>query len=151
MSGIKGLKRKAPPGSGDDGIIRIKKRKTPPKSPALNHNLLDRVYPKVQTLREYLILKLPSSSRLRRKKITSLGASVKADEVPDDHIETQLCRLLDTSFVASADASQPVEDAGTRWEHWQSFSQRGDESYVTLSDGLSNGLYSQSEVILVAP
>jgi hypothetical protein len=114
----------------------------------LNHPLLSRIFPRVQTLRAYLISKLPSSSRLRRKKIASLGSDSTTDASPESDVKTQLCHLLDTTLVAFGNdgSGQAADEREARWEKWASFSQNADESHVTLSDGQSNPFYSQSEV-----
>jgi len=113
---------------------------------AVKHTLLSQYYPRLRTLRAYVLEKLPSSSRLRRRKISSVG-SPRDTTVTD--AETQLCRLLDSTLVGSHAEGQPR--AGTlevdgRWQKWLDFSQTGDESYVSLSDGVSAAYCSQSEV-----
>lgn len=59
--------------------------------------------------------------------------------------EVAIGRFLDSTLVTGAGETRPSEP-DDRWEKWVSFSQRGDESYVTLSDGPSGALFSQSEV-----
>lgn len=132
---------------GPSRHISNKKRKQPAnKGAVFNHSLLDRLYPRVQTLREYLAQALPSSSRLRRKKIADLRSEETTDDSPDESIEARLCHLLDTTLIASAVITTSHKDHDDRWEQWVSFSQKGDDSSVTLSDGLSRSLFSQSEV-----
>jgi len=110
----------------------------------VSHPLLSQLYPHVQTLRDYVLSKLPASSRLRRKKIASVGLSSEASGKPVTETEQNVARLLDTTVVASLTQSEaPVDD---RWEKWNSFSQKGDESYVTLSDGFTGVSFSQTEV-----
>lgn len=111
----------------------------PNQASPVRRDLLEQCYSNVATLREHCLSKLPSSSRLRRKKIASLGQHDSNSE-----IESRLARLLDTALVCSHQPHDAAQD--TRWEQWLSFSQKGDESYVTLSDGLSASIYSQSEV-----
>lgn len=120
-----------------------KKSSTPPiRDTPVRRDLLEQCYPHVQTLRQYLLAKLPGSSRLRRKKIAAFGQSDCRE------LETRLAHLLDTTLVCASKR----EDAGqdeikeTRWKQWLSFSQKGDESYVTLSGGPKGPLFSQSEV-----
>jgi telomerase reverse transcriptase len=115
-------------GSPTDAVIAVKR------------DLLEQCYPFVQSLRQYLLAKLPLSSRLRRKKIASLSSTASPANA-----ETSLGHLLDTTLVATfeqADAAKESPDL--RWELWQSFSQK-DDSYVTISDS-SAAVFSQAEV-----
>ncbi|KAH7171136.1 hypothetical protein EDB81DRAFT_877138 [Dactylonectria macrodidyma] len=119
---------------------KCKKQRITGGDTPVRRDLLERSYARVTTLREHILSNLPGSSRLRRKKIASLGHNEGAAE-----IESQLAHLLDTSLVC---AHQPeVHHQETRWEQWLSFSQKGDESHVTLANGLSGSIYSQSEVV----
>lgn len=105
----------------------------------LQRDVLHKYYSNIITLREHVLKKLPGSSRLRRKKIQSLGKSEDCSE-----LEKQVAGLLDTSLVC---VQKPLPDnQDTRWEQWLSFSQKADDSHVTLSGGLSASIYSQSEV-----
>lgn len=110
----------------------------------VKRDLLEQCYLRVQTLRQYLLAKLPGSSRLRRKKIASIG---QGESCPD--LEARLARLLDTTLVCTSKEgeTQQVEAKETRWQQWLSFSQKGDESYVTLSGGPDEPFFSQSEII----
>lgn len=146
MARNKGVKRKTPPSGAGETTIPTKRLKTPQNQPKLGHSLLRQAYSKVQTLREYLLENLPSSSKLRRKKIATLGTPATEGQGPRNHNVTKLCHLLDSSLVASTNDIHLVEDVETRWSQWQSFSQRPEESYVSLSDSVSDALYSQSEV-----
>lgn len=124
-------------------------------SPAVDHALLKQYYSQTRTLRDHVLASLPAASRLRRRKIASVGrtppSSSPIKECTD--AEIALARLLDTTLVASRGplGSEIVDESKTipdlRWEQWIRFSQRGaDESYVTLADGLGGSLYSQAEV-----
>ncbi|KPM35632.1 hypothetical protein AK830_g10942 [Neonectria ditissima] len=117
-----------------------KKPKIHSSETPVRRDLLDRCYARVTTLREHILSNLPSSSRLRRKKIASLGQKEGIAE-----IEAQLVHLLDTSLVCTHQPQPDPQD--TRWEQWVSFSQKGDESNVTISDGLFKSKYSQSEIV----
>lgn len=117
-----------------------KKSKTSATHSAVRRDLLERSYASITTLREHVLSKLPGSSRLRRKKIASLG---QGDQV--GQVEANLAHLLDTSLVC-CHAPRPGGSDDTTWEQFLSFSQRGDESYVSLSDGVAGSIYSQSEV-----
>ncbi|KAL7820076.1 hypothetical protein V8C26DRAFT_440764 [Trichoderma gracile] len=94
-------------------------------------DILQQHYPLVCTLREHVLSELPDTSRLRRKKIAALGSSPDVSE-----IETRLAHLLDTALVGAS-----------TWEQWVSFSQKGDESYVTISKGIASSFGKQSEIV----
>lgn len=100
-------------------------KKSKPVLP-VKRDLLQQCYAQVHTLRDYLLGKLPSTSRLRRKKIASVGA-----EASD--IEAKLAKLLDNALVCSTERPDS-ETQDLRWQQWLGFSQQaGDESYVTIS------------------
>ncbi|PTB67108.1 hypothetical protein BBK36DRAFT_1088057, partial [Trichoderma citrinoviride] len=113
------------------------KRYTPVKKDVLQQH-----YPLVCTLREYVLSQLPDTSRIRRKKIAALGSGTDASEV-----ETQLSRLLDTALVGTAPSTPKSDPGASTWEQWLSFSQKGDESYVTISKGIASSFGKQSEIV----
>ncbi|KND89489.1 Telomerase reverse transcriptase [Tolypocladium ophioglossoides CBS 100239] len=135
----RGVKRKR---SSDDASSRQCLGTSRRDSP-VNRDLLQQVYPIVQTLRDYVLCKLPSSSRLRRKKIATLGQRKDVSEVG-----SSLARVLDTTLVCSSEQKPKSDDAV--YQQYLSFSQRADESYVTLSDGISASADVQSEVCCCA-
>jgi telomerase reverse transcriptase len=126
------------------------------ESSGVKHALLAHYYTEIKTLREYALAKLPSSSRIRRKKIASVG--VASRQRPENAVlserDATVGSILDSTLVAcrtapgaDAEANDRVGNApDLRWKQWLGFSQKGDESYVTLSDGLKSSMYSQSEV-----
>ena len=119
---------------------------------AVEHALLVQYYPKLQTLRSYVLSHLPSSSRLRRKKIASIGASNEPSSKTPDDTELHLSRFLDSTIVAESSSQEKARpEPEKRWQKWMNFSQKGDESYVTLSDGVAGAAYSQSEVSKCGP
>ncbi|OIW34484.1 hypothetical protein CONLIGDRAFT_587925, partial [Coniochaeta ligniaria NRRL 30616] len=121
------------------------KRGNKSQNDSLSHPLLSQLYPHLQTLREYILSRLPASSRLRRKKIASVGLQSEASEKPVTEVELALARLLDTTVVARSAEREARHD--DRWEKWNSFSQKGDESYVTLADGYAGASFSQTEIV----
>ncbi len=131
---LKRLKPASQHGLGSDGPVK--------------HTLLAQYYSSVQTLREYLLAKLPASSRIRRKKIASVGLVSSSAGTTCTDAEVALGHILDTTLVGCRANDEPASDISPalRWEQWIGFSQRGDESYVTLSDGPRGSIYSQSEV-----
>jgi telomerase reverse transcriptase len=135
------------PGRGHDGSAyppaKHLKRENAAHPTIAGHALLAQHYAEIGTLRQYVVSKLPASSRLRRKKIALVGQRTSSEKALTEE-ELALKELLDTTIVASREHAGDPKDY--RWQHWVSFSQKGDESYVTLSDGLQGSLYSQSEV-----
>ncbi|CAI6095587.1 unnamed protein product [Clonostachys chloroleuca] len=108
----------------------------------VTQKLLEHCFPNVQTLRQHLLSQLPSASRLRRKKITALTARDASSE-----LEGRVAALLDTALVCSRlPQAQKSEASDIRWEQWKSFSQKGDESYVSISDTRS-AKQSQNEIL----
>jgi hypothetical protein len=146
----KGAKRKAADDLQTYGQSKGKRPKLAKETKGSNgdalvtHALLSQYYPRLQTLRDYLLCRLPKSSRLRRKKISSIGRQAEPRGIPSD-IEHLVCRALDTTLVGTFGEQESAE-SDNRWEEFISFSQRGDESYVTLSEGLAGSAYFQSEV-----
>ncbi|KAM0667452.1 hypothetical protein ACQRIU_003317 [Beauveria bassiana] len=116
-------------------------RKKVQKSPAtlsLNRDLLDIFYPHCASLRKYILASLPQASRLRRRKIESLGSD------PDRcAIEKDLCKLLDSTLVCYRQLTPEASD--NRWEQWLSFSQKGEDSSVSLTG--TSPIYSQAEIV----
>lgn len=109
-------------------------------------DLLQQHYPLVYTLREHVLSSLPDTSRVRRKKIAALGSSIDASAV-----EMQLARVLDTTLVGTSPSASKSESGGATWQQWLSFSQKGDESYVTISNGIASSIANQSEVCYRLP
>ncbi|PFH59674.1 hypothetical protein XA68_12026 [Ophiocordyceps unilateralis] len=131
------------------GVKRKRKHRDAPTKPCeaqsprltpVQRDLLQQQYPTVQTLRAYLISKLPSSSRLRRKKITLLGVRNGCRE-----IETDLARVLDSTLICSPTCPS-VPDDGV-FQQFLSFSQKADDSNMSLSDGLPAFIEAQSEIV----
>lgn len=127
------------------------KHEPTPKKPRLSGNdclvrrgLLEQSYARVNTLRAHVLSELPPSSKVRRKKIASLGQ--RNDCSGDEH---RLSRLLDEALVCTN------EKAGTsdkvRWEQWQSFSQQNDDSHLTLGGTSSTSKASQHDVCDTPP
>ena len=111
------------------------------RNEAVKRDLLGQYYTNVTSLREHCLQHLPSTSRLRRKKITSLNTKEDASR-----IEKALCHLLDNSFVCSHQSSPIATEHNTRHAQWLSFSQKVDESNVTLSCSIADFINVQSEV-----
>lgn len=133
----RGKKRKLDTGDASaKQAIASSKRYTPVKK-----DLLQQHYPVVCTLREHVLASLPDTSRVRRKKIATLGSRIDASEV-----EIRLARVLDTALVGTSQLAPRSASEEATWQQWLSFSQKGDESYVTISNGIASAIANQSEV-----
>ncbi|KAM4059685.1 telomerase ribonucleoprotein complex - RNA binding domain-containing protein [Hirsutella rhossiliensis] len=108
--------------------------------PPVHRDLLQQCYPKVRTLRDHAISKLPGGSRLRRRKIASLGSGKDCSDA-----EMTLAHVLDTTLICSSES--PPRSDGSAYQQFLSFSQQGDESYVSLSDGIAASTEAQSEIV----
>ncbi|KAI1118795.1 hypothetical protein F5Y14DRAFT_180447 [Nemania sp. NC0429] len=111
----------------------------------VQHPVLSQYYPLVQSLREYVIAQLPSSSKIRRRKISAVGVVSKHADSPLSDEERSLGALLDNTLVGF---SRPTaEEEGARMDGWKLFSESGNESYVTLSNGVAG--FVDSQVLIV--
>ncbi|KAI9728984.1 MAG: hypothetical protein M1828_000069 [Chrysothrix sp. TS-e1954] len=117
----------------------------------LNHPVLSAFYPRLQTLRQYLLCHLPRSSKRRRQKVERLG---KRDTTDLSDLQRSLHRalgdLLDHALVARLEVDD-AEDENTRTDRQrdqdiQHFSQQlgGSSTLSSSADGRS--VY-QSELV----
>ncbi|KAI0898209.1 hypothetical protein F4806DRAFT_350439 [Annulohypoxylon nitens] len=143
-------KRKRPESVKDglDARPPTKKGNTQPETNQLSvpvqaqHAVLNQFYPQVLTLRDYVLSKLPATSRLRRKKVAAVGTTKKpSDSTPSD-VERSLGTLLDSTLIGIPGGLKSPEDHILLG--WKNFSQRGDESYVTLSNGVAGFVETQT-------
>lgn len=119
-------------------------------SNVVRQSLLSQFYPTVLTLREYLLLKLPKDSKIRRKKVTAAGRDVKqlsgGIEGTSDGGDALLASYLDTTLVGIRHDSLQNDQRATKWN---TFSSRTDESELTVGDISFDSRHSQSEVGLL--
>jgi len=98
-------------------------------------SLLGQYYQCIQTLRQYMLCRLPKTSRIRRRKIAMLGydTSGVADLKAPEHVKS-LCQALDTTLVSSQTSPRPLLVEEKRQE-WLQLSQLavGDDSTVTIT------------------
>lgn len=116
---------------------------------AVEHALLAQYYPKTQTLRQYLFDNLPTTSRIRRRKIEAFEAHAAENQ---DNLRAQLASLLDTTLVGLHPCPQETAQARSksRLQQWIEYSQK-DDSHVTISSGDASAIHSQSKVGLLTP
>ena len=117
-------------------------RQTTAYGQTVEEGILRQYYETVQTLRQYVLAKLPAASRLRRKKIVSIAPKEPPYNAGPRQQEVDLAHLLDSVLVAVREDRTQTEDG---FQKWMQLSQNGDDSYVTL-DGTQRVAYSQSEV-----
>ena len=128
----------------------------------IQHPLLSAYYPTVLTLRGYVILCLPFSSKARRRKISGLGnhpqivplsqsgsfpiqmpsSAANAQKETECEMESLLANLLDTTLVGVLRQRKGEMDQ-SRMRDFVTFSQ---QVSPTATSSLGDGLSSQSEV-----
>ncbi|OWP01965.1 telomerase reverse transcriptase [Marssonina coronariae] len=135
-----GKRKRKRPGQGWE---RVQKRQKLCNShgsePVVQQALLAKYYPQVMNLRVYLLSKLPSTSKVRRKKISSVGRRPE-----DTESEQQLSRFLDQTLIGVSTFREASQDE--RWKHWTTFSQRSDES-TSFANSSGVGPFSQDEIV----
>lgn len=125
----------------------------------VKHALLSQYYPIILTLRQYVLASLPTSSKIRRRKVSAVGKADQAaaedtrpgPQEPEedlDNASASLARLLDTTLVATHVYPTAFGEAQPdgRFQRWHEYSQKGDDSSVTLSGGVANAVHCQTEV-----
>ncbi|RYP91931.1 hypothetical protein DL770_001991 [Monosporascus sp. CRB-9-2] len=112
----------------------------------IQHAMLEQFYPQVCNLRDYVLSRLPPSSRLRRKKVAAIGKAGKSPTSALSDVEQSVGALLDCTLIGISEKPS-CGSTDDRWERWTTLSQKGDESYVTLSDGVAGSKFSQSEIV----
>ena len=110
------------------------------KDSVVKDAVLAQYYPRVMSLREYLVSKLPPTSKLRKKKILAFGKNRTPNREGDDAFS----KFMDQTIVGIRNDKEisPQE----RSQQWTSFSQRLDTSDSTLANITGAGIFSQSEV-----
>jgi len=113
------------------------------KDPVVKHAVLSKYYSQVVSLREYILTKLPASSKIRRKKILSVGRKTPSQS-GDAESDRKLSEFLDQTLVGVLKNIDVPQDE--RWRQWTAFSQRADDSVSTLANLSGTGVFSQTEV-----
>ncbi|KAI9697651.1 MAG: hypothetical protein M1836_004601 [Candelina mexicana] len=118
----------------------------------IQHPILSLHYPSVWTLRDYLLYKLPETSKSRRRRILSIPSYLEypSQFTPRDSgklgiqaADRALLKLLDLTLIG-VPKSKP-EATTARLKEFASFSQGQTESTIGSSNGA--GLCSQSELV----
>lgn len=108
------------------------------REPIVKGALLLQYYPKVSSLREYLLASLPSASKIRRKKISTVGC-----KLGDKESDRKLAKFLDHTLIGVNENGDFSRDEKVK--QLTSFSQKADES-ISFANLTTVGIYSQSEV-----
>lgn len=78
---------------------------------ATNHPVLQRLYPHVSTLRHYLLSRLHTSSKNRRRRISQLGTSTSPQDASSAHpLDADVAALLDSTLVGVTSTASTVSD-----------------------------------------
>lgn len=159
MHGLKPPKRKpqSEPAPCDRPSKRLRRQtlqQPDHRSPIVVRELLSQYYPSTHTLRQHLLDSLPTSSRLRRRKIASLGQadsrskhSPWAQSKSHEHDITveAVCEALDNVLVCTVEPPGPQPDR-KRQQQWTDFSQQRDADDSRVSTSSTNPEFCQSEV-----
>ncbi|KAF2185025.1 hypothetical protein K469DRAFT_577492 [Zopfia rhizophila CBS 207.26] len=111
-------------------------------TPGVDHPVLRRLYPEVVSLRHYLLSRLSSCSKNRRRKISQLGLSEPCrDATTTQSVDVELGRLLDSTLVGvSHKTIAASRDESARTRELESFSQQ------LSGSTFKPGYFLQSEV-----
>jgi hypothetical protein len=111
------------------------------QDPVVKTAVLAQYYPRVVSLREYLLSKLPTTSKIRRKKIQTVGRNIGGESCERYQV---LAEVLDSTLVGVLRDGESSREE--RWQQWTSFSQKADISVSTLANTTGIGLFSQPDV-----
>lgn len=145
------MKRKhgAPTGGRPCKKARRTVDQSAPATPsAVEHPVLRRLYPQVLTLRQYLLVQLPRSSKNRRRKLDQIGRPTAAHNATSPlEVDVEVGRLLDSALVttlAASDGGLLEHETKQREQEIQSFTQQ--RSPGTAGGTFKPGYLLQSEV-----
>lgn len=114
---------------------------------SIEHPVLRRLYPQLLTLRLYLLSRLPTSSKKRRRRISQLGLAKDGRNsglTRDD--DAALVRLLDSTLIGlSSKAANPNNDGAARARDIECFSQQLPDS--TAGSDFNPGYFMQPETV----
>ncbi|KAJ5757647.1 uncharacterized protein N7511_006341 [Penicillium nucicola] len=141
-----GKKRKRPikgrgPPSSHPSITSPRRFRNPaPSTGTINHPVISLYYRQVVTLREYLLLQLPVTSKSRRRRILT---GSQAGELASETSQT-LAHLLDSTLVGVLKESSPTLNS-ERQKEYLSFTQSQSRSILVSTD--TGPTCPQSEVV----
>lgn len=145
------MKRKRSNCKGDRPLKRLgeaSSQSTLATHSGVEHPVLRRLYTEVSSLRHYLLSRLPTSSKNRRRKISQLGLSTPSHDANATRgVDFELGYLLDSTLVGvppNAPAAARNENAKERDGDIESFSQQLPE--CATASTFKPGYFLQSEV-----
>lgn len=114
------------------------------QSPVINS-----YYPRVTTLRQYLVSKLPSTSKKKRRRIALLGLESRKNERDfsgsgPESVSKEIAELLDGTLVGAESGIDTTEDRGFRASQFQAYTQELADSAVGST--VNNDSSLQTEV-----
>lgn len=80
----------------------------PARPPPVTHPVLQRFYPQVLPLRQFLLSKLARASTRKRRRIAQLGLAREPTAAPGAVAHDDLRRLLDDTWVGCAQQAAPA-------------------------------------------
>ncbi|KAG9196339.1 telomerase reverse transcriptase [Alternaria panax] len=142
------MKRKRSAQSGP-GIRKKTRRDVDQSSTNATHPVLRHLYAEVLTLRQYLLSRLPSTSKNRHRKISQLGHATPAQGTSLNHLDIAVVQLLDSALVCTcsvnADTDAYTRSTDDREKDIKTFTQQ--RSQGTPGGTFNPGYYMQSEVV----
>ncbi len=141
-------KRQRPRNHLEHDTNQLKPAQSVSTTNAVKQSVLEQFYPRVVTLREYLLGRLPTESKIRRKKVATAGvtkftASASASNDSGAH-DLLLKRMLDTTLIGVPLSEACAADREDKWTAHVSTAH--DNSEITCGSMLTDTRYSQTEV-----
>ena len=121
--------------SGDDEKL---------SSAPTRHHTLALFYSHISTLRQFLLGKLPKSSKSRRRRLATAGLDLNLDDCNDQSV--RLAELLDGTLVCT-NVSRAVATVEDRARDLETFSK---QVSLTAGSNMSGGMSSQSDLVDIA-
>lgn len=119
----------------------------PSEDMPVKYALLALYYPEVVTLREYLLSKLPATSKVRRRRIVSIGREHQNPSPQHRNDDLDLAVALDQTLIGVSELKKQEKVALERHQIWTSFSQRRSQEGSRVGDiSVLGSSVSQSEV-----
>ena len=120
-------------------------------APGLDHPVLRRLYPTLFTLRQFLLSRLPRTSRNRRRRIFQLGQPIAVQDTVSTHaLDVELGILLDAAVIGTSYTQSTVieeQGASKRDQDIEVFTQQ--RSQATAGGTFKPGYFLQAEVFIM--
>lgn len=109
INGFMATKRK--PLQESKQCTKRQRREDSHRSLKLTHPVLSQYYPRLWTLREYLVAKLPAASRKRRRRLLHLRNEQDDSLLESSSQVSRVCQILDNTIVGSSSELKPLGPA----------------------------------------